>query len=99
MQKVNDTESTQEIEMRDTTATTPDNLIREEEAAGLLPAQSGWRCYWKRCMFLAMLVICSTMLGITINAQLNNGIISNEPDPDTFNFWVYCPVSYLKEFS
>lgn len=56
-------------------------------------------------MLIAILIASSILLGIavkakkssntTINAQI--GLIGDEPQPDVFNFWVYCPVSYIKE--
>lgn len=47
-------------------------------------------------MFLAMLVLCSVMLGIEINAQGTTIIGPDGIEVDDFNFLVYCPVSSLK---
>lgn len=69
MQKVNQTESSQDIEMRETQAVSPDSMVREEASSAPLAAQRGWICNWKQCTFLAMLLLCSLMLGYEINAS------------------------------
>ena len=48
-------------------------------------------------MFLAMLVLCSAMLGYEINTQ--GIVIPDDKDqkfaqPGEFNFMVFCPISY-----
>jgi hypothetical protein len=75
-------------------------MAREDGPSEVLPSQSAWKCYWKRCTFLVMLVICSAVLGFEINAQQGADVIVHEQSltyPDDFNFLVFCPYSYYSK--
>jgi hypothetical protein len=77
-------------------------MVREEGSSEAIPAQNGWRCYWKRCTFLAMLLLCSMMFGYEINTQKTVRIGPNgEKLVDNYDFMVFCPATEddLKNYS
>lgn len=55
--------------MRETQVVSPDSMVREEASSKPVLFQKGLKCYWKQCTFLAMLLLCSLMLGYEINAS------------------------------
>lgn len=61
--------------------------------------KSVWKCYWKQCTFIALLVICSFMLGFETNAQQISDDIPtvNFLTPEGFIFLAHCPISYLNQ--
>jgi hypothetical protein len=79
--------------MRETQAVSPDSMVREEGSSEAIPSQSGWRCYWKRCTFLAMLLLCSMMFGYEINTQKVERIVNGQKIVDNYDFMVFCPAT------
>jgi putative component of toxin-antitoxin plasmid stabilization module len=55
--------------MREAQTVSPDSMVREDPSSEAISPPNGWRCYWKKCTFLAMLLLCSLMLGYQVNTQ------------------------------
>lgn len=77
--------------MRETQAISPDSIIREDFSSDPLPAQRGWKCYWKQCTFVVMLIVCSLMFGFEINTQK---VTRKDGAIDNYDFMVFCPVTF-----
>ncbi len=79
--------------MRETHAVSPDSIMREDVSSEAIPAQGVWRCYWKQCTFLAMILLCSMMFGYEINTQKVDRVIDGKNVTDNFDFMVFCPAT------
>jgi hypothetical protein len=69
------------------------------EESQMVAPKSLLKCYWKQCTFIALLVICSVMLGIETNAHPSTNDIPTVHflDLKGFIFLAHCPISYLNE--
>lgn len=79
-----------ELEMSELPQGSPEEVIKDAPAPAR--AQGQWMCNIKRCMFLILLVLSSTILIAEINAATDD-YPPVYPTQD-FTFLVYCPYSF-----